>query len=64
MAPGARSKFDTLMFDPEVFRNHVQCIEEITCDIVGTFWRPAVIRRPGIVPPFLTPYAPGDDIPK
>jgi len=38
------------------------CIEEITCDIVGTFRRltqwfgaPIVIRRPGIWPPSLPP---------
>ena len=28
-------------------------IEEKACDIAGTFLRPPVIRRPGIVPPSL-----------
>jgi len=60
------------MFEPEVFRKQMCCIEKNTCDIFRTFWRPdsgsahgelcppcipslrpcpAVIRRPGIVPP-------------
>jgi len=34
------------MFELNVFREQMYCIEESTCDIVGTF------RRPGIVPPF------------
>jgi len=34
------------MFEPKVFRKQMYCIEESTCDIVGTFLRPAVIRRP------------------
>jgi len=28
------------MFEPEVFREHMYCIEESTCDIVGPFQRP------------------------
>ena len=28
------------MFEPEVFRKEIYCIEESTCDIVGTFRRP------------------------
>jgi len=40
MAPGARSKFGALMFEPELFRKQMYCIEESTCDIVGTFQRP------------------------
>jgi len=28
------------MFETEVFRKQVYCIEESTCDIIGTFWRP------------------------
>jgi len=37
------------MFEPEFFRKQIYCVEESTCDIVGTFWRPpAVIRHPHI----------------
>jgi len=53
MAPGTRSKFGAPIFEPEVFRKKICCIEENTCDIVGTFRRPPqsfgtpiVIRRP------------------
>jgi len=66
MAPGARSKYGTLMFEPEVFRKQLYCIEESTYDIVGTFRRspqsfgaPVVIRRPGNCspcPPSLRPW--------
>jgi len=28
------------MFEPELFRQQMYCIEENTCDIVGTFRRP------------------------
>jgi len=41
------------MFEPEFYRKQIYCIEESTCDIVGTFrcsqqsfGAPAVIRRP------------------
>jgi len=62
MAPVARSKFGTPMFEPEVFRNQMYCIEESTCDIVVTFRRspqslgaPVVIRRPvNLLPPLVT----------
>ena len=41
------------MFEPEVFRKQMYCIEERTCDIVGTFSAPsALIRRPGSCAPF------------
>ena len=40
MAPGARSEFGALMFELEVLRKQMYCIEESTCDIVGTFRRP------------------------
>jgi len=40
MATGARSKFGAPMLEPEVFRKQMHCIEESTCDIVGTFRRP------------------------
>jgi len=53
MAPGARSKFGAPMFEAEVFRKQIYCIEESTCDNFGMFWlsrqsfgAPAVIRRP------------------
>jgi len=65
MAPGARSKFGAPMFEPEVFRKQMYCIEECVCDIVGSLWRhpqrigaPIEIRRPGnCVPlvPLVTP---------
>jgi len=59
MTPGARSKFDAPMFEPEVFQKESYCVEESTCDIVGTF-RPT--QRFGvrtIVPPspLVTPLA-------
>ena len=54
------------MFEPEVFRKQMPCIEESTCDIVGTFRcppqsfaPPAVIQRPGYVPPIVTPLPAG-----
>jgi len=57
MAPGARSKIGAPMFEPEIFRKQIYCIEECPCDIVGTFLRhpqsfgvPIVIQSPGIVP--------------
>jgi len=61
MALGARSKFGTNMFEPEVFRKQIYCIEEST-DIVGTFRRPrshsvppVEIRRPGNCAPLAHP---------
>jgi len=36
MVPGAKSKFGTSIFEPEVFRKQMYCIEESTYDIVGT----------------------------
>jgi len=60
MAPGARSKFGVPMFEPEVFRKQMYCIEESTCDTVGTFWRPSQsFGARGIVPrcpPSLRPW--------
>ena len=41
MAPEARSKFVAPMFEPEVFRKQMFCIEESTCDVVGTLRRPS-----------------------
>jgi len=50
----ARSKFGAPMFEPDVFRKQMYCIEENTCDIVWTFLRPPqwfgvprMIRHPG-----------------
>jgi len=58
------------MFEFEVFRKQMYCIEENACDIVWTFGAPqsfatprsgsalpAIIRRPGIIlcPPSLRP---------
>jgi len=37
MAPGARRKFNVLIFKLKVFREKMHCIEESTCDIPGTF---------------------------
>jgi len=50
------------MFEPEAFRKEIYCVEESTCKIVGTFWRPQqtfgtsiMIRRPGNFPPVAIP---------
>jgi len=54
------------MFEPEVYRKQMYCIEKSTCDIAGTFRRPRqsfgapiVTWRPGnyasLVPPLVTP---------
>ena len=40
MAPGAWSKFGAPMFEPELFRKQIYCIEESACDIFGIFRRP------------------------
>jgi len=41
-----RSKFGALMFETEVFRKQMYCIEESTCEIVDFLAPPAVIWRP------------------
>jgi len=47
MTPGTRSKSDDPMFEPEVFRKQMFCIEENTCDIVWDFSAPpAVVQDP------------------
>jgi len=38
--------FGAPMFEPELFRKQIYCIEENTCNIFGTF------RRPGNCAPF------------
>ena len=69
MAPGARSKYGAPIFDLEVFRNEMYCIEESNCEIVGIFRRhpqwlsiPILIRRPEnctpLAPPSLRPCGP------
>jgi len=40
VASGVRSKFGAPIFEPDVFWKQIYRIEESTCDIVGTFWRP------------------------
>jgi len=40
MVPGTGSKFGAPMFEPDVFRKQIFCIETSTGDIVGTFRRP------------------------
>jgi len=59
MASGARSKFGAPMFEAEVFRKQIYCIEESTCDTVGTFWRPHSNLAPGelrlLAPPCYAP---------
>ena len=41
--PGARSIFVAPMFEPEVYRKEIYCIEGSNCEIVGTFRRPQQI---------------------
>jgi len=40
MAYSARIKFGAPIFETEVFREQIYCIEKNTYDIVGTFWHP------------------------
>jgi len=48
------------MFDPDVFRKQIHCVEESTCNIVVTFRRPPQwFGAHGIVSPLPPPrYAP------
>jgi len=56
MAPGARSKFGTPVFEPKVFRKQTYCIEGSSSGIVGTFRRPRSASAPGeSCPPLVTP---------
>jgi len=43
------------MFEPELFRKQNYCREASTCDVVGIFRGPAVIRRPRNCAPLVTP---------
>jgi len=59
MAPGARSMFGAPMFETEVFRKQLYCIEESTSDTVGTFRHPhSDPARGELCPSFPTRYAP------
>jgi len=52
------------MFEPEAFRKQMYCIEESTCEIVGTFWRPRSHSAPGeLRPPCPPRYAPDSAVP-
>jgi len=53
MAPGARCKSGAPIFEPEVFRKQMYCIEESTCDIVGTFRGPHSDSAPGELCPLV-----------
>jgi len=62
MGPGARSKFGAPIFEPGVFRKQMYCVNESTCDNVGTFRRltqsfgaPTVIWRQGNCAPLVPP---------
>ena len=58
MAPGARSNFRALMFEPEVFRKQM-CCTEVLVTLLGLFVAFIVIRRPGNCapwPPSLRPW--------
>jgi len=46
MVPGAKNKFGAPMFEPEVFRKQMYCIEESACDILGLFGAPKSISAP------------------
>jgi len=45
--PGKETSLAPPMFEPEVFRKQMYCIEESTCNIVGTFRRPRSDSAPG-----------------
>jgi len=46
MALEARSKFGAPMFEPEVFRKQMHCIEEVHVTLLGLFGGTAVFARP------------------
>jgi len=49
---GARGKkFNAPMFELDVFRKAMYCIEESACDNVGTFLRPHIDSAPGELSP-------------
>ena len=47
MAPGARSRIGPPMLEIEIFRKQIYCVEESTCDFVGTLRRPHCSSAPG-----------------
>jgi len=47
MAPRARNKFCAHIFEPDVFRKQLYCIEDSTCDIAETFLCPRSDSAPG-----------------
>jgi len=50
--PGARNRFGAPMFEPEIFRKQMYCIEESLCDIVETLWLHHSDSAPGeLCPP-------------
>jgi len=55
MAHGTRSKFGAPVFEPEVFRKQMYCIEESIHDIVGTFRRPPQWFGARRIAPLLSP---------
>jgi len=60
MAPGARSKLGTPVFEAELFTKQIYCTEGSTCDIFGTFRRPHSDSAPGeLYPPCPPRYALG-----
>jgi len=65
IARGQEASFWCPMFGFEVFRKQMYWIEENSCDIVWTFWRPrshlalsVMIRRPGKCAPLVTTLRP------
>jgi len=47
MVPGAKSKFGAPVFETEVFRKQMYCIDESTCDAVDTFRRSHIASETG-----------------
>jgi len=45
--PGQETSLAPPILEPKVFREQMYCIEKSTCHILGTFWHPPAIRRPG-----------------
>ena len=46
MAPGARSKFGAPMFEFEVFRQQMYCIEQVILTLLGLFDSPRSYSAP------------------
>jgi len=60
MALGAKNKFGAPMFEAEVFRKQIYCIEEGTCTLLGLFGASHSDSVPGelcsLVPLVTTPH--------